>query len=329
MARPRRDLVFGFPMSLRQALISGAVRFYSRRLNPNWRRRLSALALALWPKGARDTLPMHVKAPGWRVITGDTFIEPATGRLLRGARLIPQDPPWTAQGSGAPDLTARFGGKIIPREPTLVLFSGDDHGIGAFAAELLPRFLALDPLGVPQDMLLVVAYGMARRSFFQDAIRDGAFRPRPVEVSRPGSFIRAQEVHEIATPALDAGVATAIGALMARLYPATPREPAPVLLCEGGPARMARLRERLARTDLAGLAQGAIPLDPAAMRLPELIARLDAAPLVIAPDSGEAGALLLARPRARELVEIRLDAKANPRAKVVAALTGARYRPIG
>lgn len=235
---------------------------------------------------------------------------------------MPQSAPWSGTASSWPDLTARFGGKIIRREPALVLFAGQDCGIGAFAAELLPRFAALDRLGVPQDTLLLVSLDMARQPFFQDALVDGLFRPRPIEVLRPSRFIRTERLHEVAVPAFSPVLVARVGDLVEATYGLSGGDGPPVLLCAGGPVRAEAMRARLAGTELAANAEGLSVVDPGTTPLRQLVAQLGAAALIVAPDSGELGAVLLAPRPGRRLYEIRSETRPSRLGRAAAALLG-------
>lgn len=294
-------------MSGSQALFQAALRLYSSQPVREWRAYACSMIYPFWPRtGAEgivstdcpDRANPAAAAPGWlwRRHSGEIEIDPGSGQLHRHRRRLdlPAALP-TEAPRGRPDITGYLGGRIIPREPALVLFADADCRFGAFVTRLLPRFFALDGFGVPPDTLLLVTLNMGRTLWFQHAISDGVFRHRPVELFRVASMIRTPQLDEVAVPALAPAALGWMRQRLAELYPALPdQDNGPVLVCEHAAARAPALLARLraARPDLAGTPVRV--LDPHVHPLRDLVRAAASATLLAAPDTGELAAALLA-----------------------------------
>ena len=314
-------------MSLCQSLLSPAVRLYSNHVSPNWRPVLTRALMPFWPKNADSMRPIEAEGRidgvgSWKCLTGPIDIEPGAGQLLDNKRYLAA----FDHAIAAPDLTGYLERRIVPREPALVLYAGAEAGFGAFTTEVLPRLAALDSFGLPLNTLLFVALGLARTRYFQEALRDGVFRPRPVELLRPGAIIRAEAVTEIAIEAGSATIAGGISVKLASVYGPFDRKPAPLLVCEQAEKRAGALLARLQGSDVAPALTGITVCDPAVMPLAEIVQRVAAADLLIAPGSGEAGAALLAPRPGRTTIEVGPETASGNRSAWIASLPGESYR---
>jgi hypothetical protein len=293
--RPKRRLGRAFnpherTMSPRQALFRSAVRLYSSPAIQGWKTRISALMLPFWPSGTLNPAQIETRArlalisgeATWRIIAGPLDINGGSGLLYRGrTRLDPAG--YQPSSPVAPDdLTLHFGGRVIRREPALVLHNGPDGGIGVLATEILPRLCALDRLGLPADILLLVTRETARTRFFQRALRDGVFRPRPVEILRPSTAVRTDEVHLIDLPALDAGLLALSAERLVRLYGPFDREGAALVLAEGT-RECAMLTTWRDRASLPAVFAHARLIDIETTHLGDLIRALAGAPAIAGP----------------------------------------------
>lgn len=165
----------------------------------------------------------------WRETTAPVDINGGSGNLfLDGRRIAGQEAP-----SPPDDLTVYLGGKIVKREPALVLYHGAEPSLGAFAAEVLPRLVAIDRLGVPAETLLLVTLNMGRQRFFQRALVDGVFRPRPVELLRRATAIRTLRLNDVCLPNDDPGLLAEVAARIKALYGPYPAQGPAVLLVQG------------------------------------------------------------------------------------------------
>lgn len=263
-------------MSTRQALFRSAIRLYSSPAIQGWKTRVSAALLPIWPTGTLDTAQIEARARAtlstgearWLAIPGPIDINGGSGLLYRGkTRLDPSC--YSVSNAAADDLTVHFGGRIIKREPALVLFNGRETGIGAFASEILPRLVALDRLGIPVQTLLLVTLDMARRSFFQRALLDGVFRPRPVEVLRPSTAVRTDMLHHVELAAPDPDLLRSGAMRLAALYGPFETRSAALVLADGA-EELARFRRRIATEPLLKALDDARILDIAKASLGEI-----------------------------------------------------------
>lgn len=294
-------------MSGSQALFQAALRLYSSQVVREWRNLASRPLLGLWPStgpdgiASRDVTDRASEAAQgrawiWRQHRGEIDIDPGGGRLFHRRRKLNLPAALAPEASrGTSDLTAYLGGRIIPREPALVLFADADHSFAAFCTRLLPRFFALDLFGLPPNTLLMVTLNMGRQLWFQHAIADGVFRHRPVELFRPASMIRTQQLDEISLPPVAPAALALMRERLASLYlcEALPA-PRPLLVATAAATRAPELldRFRAVRPEMAG--ENFRILDPGLHSLRDLTRAVASAPFVLAPETGELTAVLLA-----------------------------------
>lgn len=260
-------------------------------------------------------------------LEGPFDVDPLSGLLFDDARLVAPQPgeellPWPP---AHPDVTRRLRMKPVLREPLTVLHHGGEGSFAAFCSDVLPRFFALDHLALPQDLLVVVPVSMGMTDHVQDAITDGVFRPRPVELMRTGRVTRADTVFVVERPLAHAGILARIAEKLAAVYPddGASVEPADLFLCEGGKARAERLVAGLPELREA-VASGRLEVaDPRDLPLRVLVARLRRTARLIAPSSGELSAAVLAGGGLTRLVEIADPFRpADPRPAIIAAGLG-------
>lgn len=291
-------------MSASQALFRPALRLFAEHLAPGW---IAAASAAMRPfrgeapASALQWVPRVEMTQGrgtllWRESAGPVDINGGSGNLfLDGKRIAGQNAP-----SPADDLTVYLGGKIVKREPALVLYHGADASLGAFAAEILPSLVAMDRLGIPAETLLLVTLNMGRQRFFQRALVDGIFRPRPVELLRRASAIRTQRLNEVAFPAGDADLAEEAAARLRALYGPYPAQGPAVLVVESAEAAAPQLE--WIKANMGGIGEIAVA-DVARMPLGKIVRAIAAAPVLYGSrDLLRAG--LLAPNPARQAVEI-------------------------
>lgn len=302
-------------MSGSQALFQAALRLYSSQPVREWRSYLSRAIHPFWPRTdaagiTSQDMPGRVDPAAaewlWRRHAGEIDIDPGSGQLhRRGKRLILPSALPAEKPRGLPDITAYLGGRIIEREPALVLFADDDCSFGAFVTRLMPRFFALDAVGLPADTLLLVTLNMGRTLAFQHAISDGVFRHRPVELFRPASMVRVTQLDEVSVPPLAPAALARMQERLARLYLQEPPAGAagPVLICENAARRAPALLARLAaaRPDLAA---GMTVLDPARDSLRDLVRAAAHAPVLAVAGPNEMAAALLAGNAAQDVLLI-------------------------
>lgn len=306
---------------LRQAFRDLAVWFFANRSLQPLRLRLARWLEPFWPAYSLATIEAAATAEScatdardppsrddvivWRRLDLPFDIDPVSGAPFhRGRRPVHDD----AQGpaGGLPvvsDLVSHVFPRRIAREPALVLWSGDP-GLEAFVGEALTRFFALDEMGVPPDVLLLVGQGMGRRTFFQDALIDQLFQPRPVELMRERRLVSVETLHELRVPPCSPRLLRRVAARVAEVYGPWDADGGAVFLCEGGAARAPRLLERIERHAPPLAAQALRIIDPARTSLRDTVRALAAAEVVCAPDTGEGALLALAPSRRRRFYEL-------------------------
>lgn len=260
-------------------------------------------------------------------VAGPLDIDPLSGLLFDDARLVAPQPgeellPWP---QARPDVTRRLRMKPVLREPLTVLHHGDDGSLAAFCSDVLPRFFALDHFALPQDLLVVITVSMGMTDHFQDAITDGVFRPRPVELMRQGRVTRTDTTYVIERPLAHAGILGRIAARLAEVYPAEAPagEPVDVLLCEGGSARAERLLAGHAELRKAVADNRLDIVDPSDLALRGLVQQLRRARTLFAPSTGELSAAVLAGGTLERLVELPdPSGRDDPRPAAIAAGLG-------
>ncbi len=222
------------------------LRLYSSRAIREWRSLVTAPLLPFWPKAdgaGGTTTDLGASLPsGWshKRFTGDLALENGGGRVfLAGRRFAEADARQAGEPRGPADLSPFLpGGRFIRREPALVLYTGAEASLARFCDTLLPRFFGMDRFDLPQDMLLMVALRMGRTRFFQDAISDGLFRPRPVELFRPATAIRVSQLDDVVVPLDAPDVLAAMQAKVEVLYGPFPATGRPVLVLENSLTRL-------------------------------------------------------------------------------------------
>jgi hypothetical protein len=302
-------------VSPRQALIPAVLRLHSSQAIREWRSLVTAPLLPFWPKsdGADVTeTDLGTGLPeGWRHrrFTGDLVLENGGGRVFSGTKRLATADAQQAGNPRAPaDLSALLpGGRFIAREPALVLHAGAEASLARFSDTLLPRFFGLGRFDLPVETLLMVGLRMGRSRPFQDAISDGLFRPRPVELFRPATAIRVSQLDDVVVP-LDAPEArAAMQAKIAALYGPFAGGGAPVLVLERSHTRMPAAKAAFERATPELRFADVQVLDPALMPFGRLVQAVAAASLLVAPrETGEAaiGALAPSPARATRLLDL-------------------------
>lgn len=291
-------------MSASQALFRPALRLVAERLAPGW---IAAASAAM--RLVRDEAPASAlqwvprvemqHAAGtllWRESAGPVDVNGGSGNLfLDGKRIAGQEAP-----SPADDLTVYLGGKIVKREPALVLYHGADASLGAFAAEVLPRLVAMDRLGVPAETLLLVTLNMGRQRFFQRALVDGVFRPRPVELLRRATAMRTVKLNDIVLPEGDPDLAREAAERLKALYGPYPAAGPGVLVAENGQAALRQLE--WIKANMGGTGEITVA-DTARMPLGKIVRAIAGAPVLYGSRSLLRAGLLAPNP-SRLRVEI-------------------------
>lgn len=293
-------------MSASQALFRPALRLIADCLAPGWIATASAVVRPFHEEAPANALLWHprveMKQPGgvllWRESAGPVDVNGGSGNLfLDGRRIAGQEAP-----SPADDLTVYLGGRIVKREPALVLYHGADASLGAFAAGILPRLAAMDRLGVPIETLLLVTLNMGRQRFFQRALVDGIFRPRPVELLRRSTAMRTTRLSEITFPEGDPDLAKDGAERLKALYGPYPAGGPPVLIVENAGAAAPQLEWIKAN---AGETGEIAVVDTARVPLGKIVRAIAAAPALYGSrDLLRAG--LLAPNPSRRAIEIGL-----------------------
>lgn len=263
-------------------------------------------------------------------LEGDLSIDPLSGTLLSGGALLPE---LTVQNGFARqrpemDLTRHLRPKKVHREPIAVMFNEDDVSFAAFVTRILPGFALLDQLDIDRDVLCTVSLKMGMTGCFQDALNDGVFRPRPVEVQRLDKILCAQEVTIVDAPRLDAALYERARKKLREVYAPREHQSQAVFLCTGGEDRAARLFgnwQDLARQCHARKVQ---VLDPGTTPLWKLMPALLSADTIIAPDTGEGAAIALARQGKCRLTELKVQRDGALLTPLLATICGQEYRRV-
>ncbi len=170
-----------------------------------------------------------------------------------------------------------------------MLYIGAEASLARFCDTLLPRYFGMDRFDLPQDMLLMVGLRMGRTRFFQDAISDGLFRPRPVELFRPATAIRVSQLDDVVVPLNAPDVLEAMQAKVTALYGPFPATGRPVLVLEHSAARLPAARAAFERAATGLRFDEVQVLDPALMPFRRLVKAVAGASMLIAPRAtGEA-----------------------------------------
>ncbi|WP_425089754.1 hypothetical protein [Stappia sp.] len=287
--------------------------------------------LAAAPEALREPVSRLAETPdrlACRRISGRTIdVEPRSGALFFDGK-------WATEGPVRellpvrrthPDLTRFLRLRPMLREPVVVLHGGGDTSLDAFFTDLLPRFFSLDALDLPRDLLVIVPVSMAMTDPFQDAINDGVFRPRPIELMQPRRVTRTETVYRVDRPLLRRDVYERLWQRISDVYSLDGSSAVrPVFLCEGGAERAARLfatwpqiADWLAHCDIE-------MIDPAALSLGKLVRRLWGAPLVMGPDTGEVSACVLGGPGLGRVIELSTGRR-DPKRYLLASTLGCDY----
>ncbi|SDX77349.1 hypothetical protein SAMN05444336_1101 [Albimonas donghaensis] len=246
---------------------------------------------------APDTAPPGESA-GTRV-----WINPGSGALFRGLTPIAAGP----DGGGRGGRAAPPSDWIVQAFPArarvtraIPLWYGARPDLLALLGEALPRHLAREAAGIPEDAVSVISLGLGRLDCVQDALAAGVFAPRPLRVHAWDKLIGADAVHPCPVPgaAEMRGVASHLRACFG-IAPDAPRS---------GPALA------LGRPDAPGMAEavtrGARGLDPSAASLFEIVAAAAAAPEAFAGGESEALCVRLLAPEIP--VAITAEAESDP-----------------
>jgi len=263
-------------------------------------------------------------------LKGDLAIDPLSGTLLSGSAILPE---LAAQGGFATqrpemDLTRHLRPKKVHREPIAVMFNDDDVSFEAFVTRILPGFALLDQLDIDTDVLCTVSLKMGMTGCFQDALNDGVFRPRPVEVQRLDKILCAQEVTVVDAPRLDALLYERARKKLQEVYASQEQQSQAVILCTGGEDRAARLFgnwQDLARQCRARKIQ---VLDPETTPLWKIMPALLYADTIIAPDTGEGAAIALALQGECRLIELKVQREGPLLSPLLAGICGQEYRRV-
>ncbi len=308
----------------------------------------SRALLPLWPRAelpagrieivAEERLPVSTDMPGdtreedvlrLTRIDGPFDIDPLSADLFDRGRLVRRAPPaeLLPTAPARPDLTRRLRAKPVVREPVVILHDGGDNSFATFCADILPRFFALDHFGLPADLLAIVPVSMGMTDHFQDAITDGIFRPRPVELMRQGRFTRSDTVYRADRALSHPGILQRIRRKFERIYSvdaqsAEHEQGCTLFLCDGGEARAGRTIRDWPAVRSALAAKGIAIIDPSALSLRDLALRLRQAETLVAPDTGELSACVLAGDRLRRLVELQTVGSGDLRPRLLAAGLG-------
>lgn len=263
-----------------------------------------------------------------RRLSGRTIdVEPRSGAVFLNGKWVEEGEPRELLPTRRthPDLTRFLRLRPMLREPVVVLHGGGDTSLDAFFTDLLPRFFSLDALDLPRELLVIVPVTMAMTDRFQDAINDGVFRPRPIELMQQRRVTRTDVVYRVDRPLLRRDIYERLWQRIADVYPPDASQaPRPVFLCEGGAERAARLfaawpqiADWLARRDIE-------VVDPAAVSLGRLVGKLQGAPLVIGPDTGELSAGVLCGSALRKMVEVSTG-REDPKRYLLASALGCAH----
>lgn len=236
-------------------------------------------------------------------------VDPMSGDVFVGRRRLDTGP----DPRPAPDLWLRLRRRRNPRAAVALVYRGFGDGLSDFVTDCLPTLFALDALDPEGETVAQLPLRLGRQAFVQDALEDGLFRPRRVEIMYPRKLVAARCVLVPEAPPPDAAFLAALWARLAAIYPASPDGAAEVVLCRGGPARAATL----------GLPEPVI--DPAALRLDTLVTILRAARTVTVPDTGELAAVALAGSGRRAVRIVAAGGKPSPRLDALATAAGWAY----
>jgi hypothetical protein len=286
----------------------GARDFLSRLLLPLWSTyELSDLGDACAAAGAISS-PASKHAEGashsqLRKVSAAVDINPGSGEaFFRGRR--PNVDASSRRSLGPVDLLCHVFPIRLERERALVLYADSATDIASFVGSLLPRFFALDEVGVPADVSLLVNLRMAKQRYFQDALIDQIFRPRPFEILRQFHLVSPKTLYVLPDYSWDPKLLDRAAAKCAEVYGPYPEQDRPVFLCTGGQARVSKLAAKFSHAVPDFFGQDYVVVDPSRMPLRDSLYAVADASLVVAPNTGEAALLALAPSKTRIFFEL-------------------------
>jgi len=238
-----------------------------------------------------------------RKVNAAVDINPGSGEaFFRGRR--PNVDPRSRRRLGPIDLFCHVFPIRLQRERALVLYSDAATDIASFVGSLLPRFFALDEVGVPADVSLLVNLRMAKQRYFQDALIDQVFRPRPFEILRQFHLVSPKTFYVLPDYSWDTRLLERAAAKCAEVYGPYPARDRPVFLCTGGQARASKLAAKFSHLIPDFFEQDYIVVDPSRLPLRDSLHTVAGASQVVAPNTGEAAILALAPSKVRILFEL-------------------------
>ena len=166
------------------------------------------------------------------------------------------------------------------------------------AAAIARAVAAVDP------GLLLVGLQMAKQRYFQDALIDHVFQPRPIEILRPFHVVSPKTLYTMPVRSWDARLLDRAAARCAEIYGPYPEQNQPILLCKGGDARAGRLAKKFASLAPDFFSESFSVIDPHITPLKTCLHAIGRAPLVVAPNTGEAAILALAPSKKRIFYEL-------------------------
>jgi hypothetical protein len=252
------------------------------------------LLARLWPVTAPSACGVAVQRlagppAGLRLDAGSggppLDVDPVSGDVFVGGRRLDTGP----EPRPSPDLWLRLRRRRNPRDAVALVYRGTGAGLADFIGACLPAIFALDVLDPECRAIAQLPLRLARRGFVQDAMEDGLFRPRRVEIMNPRKLVAARSVLLPAAPPPDAGFLSVLWRRLDAIYPEPAEGEHAIALCAGGAPRAASL----------GLCGPVI--DPETLRLDRLVTALRAADAITGPDTGELAAAALAGPGPRRV----------------------------
>ncbi len=303
---------------IRQAFRNLSVWFFENRDLQRLRVQASKLLHRRWPHLPRHELRFatQVERAGWlwRSARMRLDINPGSGDLFVEGKYVESASEFDSLlPKGDLDLIGHIFPRRIAREPALVLYAGADVSASGFVAGVVAPFFALEPAGLPENVLLLVNMEMGRTRRFQDALIDQLFQPRPLELMRRHRIVQVEELHEVDAPFLASQHFEKARSRIAQIYGPFASEGPAVVLCSQAARRASSLIESCPPDVKAALAQGHIVLDADTTPLRLLIKSLAAARLAVVPEGDELSLLALLPDRRPSLVEVALD---RPKSKL-------------
>ena len=308
---------------LRQGFRSALVWLFVKRDFQNVRNFLSRMFVPFWPTydfaNLCDVQPQSTLATGqslqsteffhnWSVqaVNASLDINPGSGEaFFQGRRPRDGGSESPKPETGPVDLLCHIFPTRLARGAALVLHCDASVDLASFVGRLLPRFFALDALGVPNDLLLLVSLKMAKQRYFQDSLIDQAFRPRPIEILRQFHLVNVETLHVLRGPDWDPFLIRRAADRFELIYGPFEPQDRPVFLCAGGTARAEHLVRTFRRCAADFFDQDYNVVDPTRTPLRNVLRAVARAPSVAAPNTGEAALLALVPSAERTLLELR------------------------